>query len=156
MPIFKTIKTEKLKISLGNNSEKAASKPLWCMYGIMMSLTRGGSWFSSGIYSELEIGSWNLSRWGHHDTKSDILFINFSGSSWRIAIFSAMHSEHFLVPHLYAGALPCIDQAISYWMFWSFNSQMNLDKAVSSLYFGVFNDFLWLANRFLKVVAHTP
>ena len=46
----------------------------------------------------------NLARWRHVDTISDLLLSIVVGSASAITIFSARHTSHRRVPHLYGAA----------------------------------------------------
>ena len=92
----------------------------------------------------------------HLETSSDLLFRRFF--PWCVAIsnFSFKQRLHLNNARFTGVHLRTIFQAISELLFLDLRFHTSFQSSVSFLYWWLLNDFLWLANHFLKVVSQLP
>ena len=92
----------------------------------------------------------------HFDISSDRLLRIFPSGCNIIISFSFKHKLHLTVSLLNGAHFLTISQVTVGVNLESFMFQNSFDNSVSSLYFSVWNDFLWLAYLFLKDVSVDP
>ena len=85
------------------------------------------------------------------------LIVSLSGLN-KMKYFSVRHSRHILLTGLKPGACASCLNLIEYWIFWSFKSQMYLDKQVVVLFVfvSVLSLALWLFHLSFQLGSLNP